>query len=101
MSPPSSSSTKLTRADFELLVAEHEEVIRLANELEYQFYRLGEAQDGERVTECQQAGGALIGHLRGLLFRHDQQVLPILVWRCGRARLYHVTEPRPPDWARP
>ncbi len=78
MSPPSSSSTKLTRADFELLVAEHEEVIRLANELEYQFYRLGEAQDGERVTECQQAGGALIGHLRGLLFRHDQQVLPIL-----------------------
>jgi hypothetical protein len=71
--PPS-----LTRAEFERLVAEHEELIRLANELEYQLYRLAGARDEERVTECQQAGGALIGHLRGLLFRHDQQILPIL-----------------------
>jgi hypothetical protein len=78
MSPPPSSSTKLSRADFEQLLAEHEEVIRLANQLGYQLYRLGAAQDGERVSECQQAGGALIGHLRRVLFRHDQQILPIL-----------------------
>ena len=71
-------SPSLTRADFERLVAEHEEVIRLANELEYQLYRLGTAQDTEHVTECQQAGGALLGRLRGLLFRHDQQILPFL-----------------------
>ena len=74
MSPPVS----LSRADFELLVAEHEEVIRLANELEYLLHRLGSCQHGERVTTCQQAGGALIGHLRDLLFRHDQQILPVL-----------------------
>jgi hypothetical protein len=78
MSAPPSSSTKLSRADFEQLVAEHEEIIRLANQLEYQLYRLGAAQDGDRVSECQQAGGALIGHLRGMLFRYDQQILPIL-----------------------
>ena len=78
MSPPPSSSRKLSRADFERLVAEHEEVIRLANELEYHLHCLGVIQDGERVTECQQAGGALIGHLRGLMFRHDQHILPIL-----------------------
>jgi len=68
----------LTHADFEQLVAEHEEVIRLANELEYHLHRLWAVHDSERVTECQQAGGALIGHLRGLLFRYDQQILPIL-----------------------
>jgi hypothetical protein len=67
-----------TRADFDSLIVEHEEVIRLANELEYQLYRLGAAHNSEVVTECQQAGGALIGHLRGLLFRHDQQILPIV-----------------------
>src|SRR5215831_13898803 len=71
-------SLPLTRADFERLVAEHEEVIRLANELEYQLYCLGTAQDTQHVTECQQAGGALLARLRGLLFRHDQQILPLL-----------------------
>jgi len=68
----------LTWPEFAQLLAEHEEVIRLANELEYQLYRLGADQDNKHVTDCQQAGGVLIGHLRNLLFRHDQQVLPML-----------------------
>jgi hypothetical protein len=68
----------ITRADFEQFVAEHQEVIRLVNALEFQLYRLGEIHGDDRVTECQQAGGSLIGALRSLLFRHDQQVLPLL-----------------------
>jgi len=68
----------MTRADFEQLVAAHQEAIRLANDLEYQLYRLGEDHGEERVVECQQAGGLLLAALRNLLFRHDQQVLPVL-----------------------
>jgi hypothetical protein len=66
------------RADFDTLVAAHRELVRLANELEYQLYRLGESPAADRVAECQQAGGALLGRVRDLLFRHDQQVLPML-----------------------
>jgi hypothetical protein len=47
------------------------------NDLELHLYRLGEVQD-ERVAACQQSAGALIGLLRDLLFRYDQEVLPIL-----------------------
>jgi hypothetical protein len=68
----------LEQAHLEELLAEHQEVIHLANELEYCLYRLGETQGEERVTACQQAGGALIGRLRTLLFRHDQLVFPLL-----------------------
>jgi hypothetical protein len=68
----------LRRADFDQLLAAHQRLIELANDLEYQLYRLGEVPGNERVTECQQAGGALIGLLRDVLFRHDQQVLPLL-----------------------
>jgi hypothetical protein len=68
----------LEQAQLEELLADHHEVIRLANELEYCLYRLGEIQGEERVTACQQAGGTLIGRLRTLLFRHDQTVFPLL-----------------------
>jgi hypothetical protein len=67
---------KLGREDFDQLVAEHQRLIHLANDLEYQLYWLGESP--EHVTACQQAGGALIDLLRHVLFRHDQQVLPVL-----------------------
>ncbi len=73
-----SSPPPLRRPDFERILADHQELVRLANELEYQLYRLGEAPASERVTECQRAGGALIGLLREVLFRHDQLVLPAL-----------------------
>ena len=68
----------ITRTNFEQLVAEHQEVIRLANELEYQLYCLGENHGADGVNACQQAGGSLLAALRKLLFRHDQQVLPVL-----------------------
>jgi hypothetical protein len=68
----------LARADFEQLLAAHQRLIELANDLEYQVYRLGEVPGNERVTECQRAAGALVGLLRDVLFRHDQQVLPLL-----------------------
>jgi hypothetical protein len=68
----------LSRADFEQLLAAHQRLIELANDLEYQLYRLGEVPGNERVTDCQQAAGALLGLLRDVLFRHDQQVLPLL-----------------------
>ena len=66
------------RADFEQLLAAHQRLIELANDLEYHLYRLGEVPGNERVTECQRAAGALVGLLRDVLFRHDQQVLPLL-----------------------
>lgn len=68
----------LSRSDFEQLLAEHRQLIHLANELEFHLYRVGAEPTPGRVAECQQAGGALIGQLRATLFRHDQQVLPAL-----------------------
>lgn len=68
----------LQRADFDELLAEHQRLIHLSNELEYQVYRLGNDATPEHVTDCQQAASTLIGQLRNTLFRHDQQVLPIL-----------------------
>jgi hypothetical protein len=73
-----SAQASLSRADFELLVAEHRQLILLANELEYQLYRLGAAPTLETAAGCQHAAGELIGVLRQALFRHDQQVLPVL-----------------------
>jgi hypothetical protein len=72
----------LSRADFEQLLAAHQRLIELANEVEYQLYRLGEVSD-PRVAECQQATGSLLGLLRDVLFRHDQQVLPLLDHLAG------------------
>jgi hypothetical protein len=66
------------RAEFEQLLVAHQRLIELANDLEFRLYHLGELPGNERVTECQQAAGALIGRLREVLFRHDQQVLPLL-----------------------
>jgi hypothetical protein len=66
------------RADFEQLLGAHQQLIELANDLEYQLYRLGEQPDGSPAAACQQAAGALLGRLRDVLFRHDQQVFPLL-----------------------
>ena len=67
-----------SRADFEQLLGAHQQLIDLANDLEYQLYRLGEQPGDSPAAACQQAAGALLGRLRDLLFRHDQQVLPLL-----------------------
>jgi len=73
MPPPSFS-----RAAFGQLLGAHQQLIDLANDLEYQLHRLGEQQVGSPAAACQQAAGALLGRLRDVLFRHDQQVLPLL-----------------------
>jgi hypothetical protein len=72
------SPLPLSRDDFERLLADQQQLIELANRLEYQLYRLGELPPDERVTDCQQAGGTLIGVLRGVLFRNDQHIFPLL-----------------------
>lgn len=68
----------MRRQDLGHLIAEHRQLIRLTNELEYQLYRIGETPTAEQVGECQQAAGSLINLLRANLFRHDQEVLPML-----------------------
>ena len=73
-----SATSTIRRESFEQLLDEHRQLIRLANELEYQLYRLGEAATPEHVGECQQAAGSLIGLLRTHLFRQDQEVMPVL-----------------------
>jgi hypothetical protein len=69
---------QLGRRDFEQLVDEHRQLIGLANQLEYQLYRLGGSATPDHVGECQQVAGNLIGVLRNHLFRQDQEVLPVL-----------------------
>ncbi len=68
----------MSPSDFVRLLAEHRQLIRLANELEFHLYQMGEAPGPEQVKECRKAAGTLIGQLRQVLFRHDQQVLPLL-----------------------
>lgn len=68
----------IERRDFEELLAQYWQLIQLANDLEFQLYSVGDNADPERVQACQQSAGALIKLLREFLFRHDQQVLPIL-----------------------
>ncbi len=70
--------TPLARAAFDQLLAGHRELIRLANELEHQLYQMGNPPAPDRAEECRQTAGRLIGLLRQVLFRHDQQVLPLL-----------------------
>jgi hypothetical protein len=70
--------SSLSRLEFEQLLMEHRQLVRLTNELEYHLYQIGAEPTPERIAECQQAAGALISQLRSVLFRHDQQVLPIL-----------------------
>lgn len=77
-------SHTIERHDFEQLLSEHWQLIQLTNDLEYHLYRIGDRPEPERVEACQQSGGALIGLLRHVLFRHDQQVLPILEARLGK-----------------
>jgi len=73
-----SGTLSITREDFERLLEEHRELILLAQQMEFQLYRLGEGATAERVGECQQVAGRLIGLLRANLFRHDQELLPAL-----------------------
>ena len=80
-----SATSTIRREDFELLIDEHRQLIRLANELECQLYRLGEATTADHVSECQQAAGRLLGLLRTHLFRHDQQVLPLVESRLEKS----------------
>jgi hypothetical protein len=68
----------ISPSDFEQLLAEHRQLIRLANDLEFHMYQMGEAPGPEQVNECRKAAGTLIGLLRQVLFRHDQQILPLL-----------------------
>lgn len=74
----------ISRNEFEAFLAEHQQLIELANDLELHLYRLGESPD-ERVAQCQQAAGALIGVLRNMLFHQDQTVLPLLEELAGSA----------------
>jgi hypothetical protein len=71
-------SLPISRADFENLLTQYQQLIDLANDLEYQIYRLGELPVDERVSNCQRAAGSLIGLLRDFLFRQDQQVMPLI-----------------------
>jgi hypothetical protein len=68
----------MTRDEFDSLLAEHQQLVELANDLELCLYRLGESPPDENVAQCQQSAGTLIGALRNMLFRQDQTVLPLL-----------------------
>jgi hemerythrin-like domain-containing protein len=70
----------VSRQAFDELIREHQMLVHLTNELELRIYSLGEqdAPSRERVAECQQAAGRLIGQLRQTLFRFDQQIYPLL-----------------------
>lgn len=70
----------LSRQAFDELLREHQLLVQLANELELQLYGLGEqnAPLQERVTACQKVAGSLIGQLRRMLFRLDQEVYPLV-----------------------
>jgi hypothetical protein len=72
------ATPSFSRTDFEQLLGAHQQLIDLANDLEYHLYRLGEQPDDSPAAACQQAAGGLLGRLRDVLFRHDQQVFPLL-----------------------
>ena len=74
----------LSRTDFEQLIAEHRQLIFLANDLEFHLYQMGETPGPAQVNHCRQTAGTLIGLLRTVLFRHDQQVLPLLEERSEK-----------------
>lgn len=78
------TSPALTPEDFAQLLAEHQQLIDLTNELEFSLYRIGDEANVENVQQLQQTAGALIGLLRHVLFRHDQQVLPALEALTGQ-----------------
>jgi hypothetical protein len=69
--------TQLDRDEFERLVADQQELVRLVNDLEYRLYLLGDPQD-DRVAGCRDTAVALITRLREVLFRWDQSVMPQL-----------------------
>jgi hypothetical protein len=72
------TSPPISRVDFETLLGQHRQLIELANDLEYQVYRLGELPADERIADCQRAAGSVIGLLREFLFRQDQQIMPLI-----------------------
>jgi hypothetical protein len=71
------TGVQLTQAQFDDLLSAHRRLIDLTNHLEYCLYRI-DVPDKPAMSECQQAAGTLIGCLRDLMFRHDQQVFPVL-----------------------
>ncbi len=73
----------LTRDEFDGMLAEHQQLIDLVNDLELRLYQLGESPPDDRVAQCQQVAGTLIGALRNMLFRQDQTVLPLLERMAG------------------
>ena len=73
-----SDALHLPRDEFDSLLVEYRQLVRMVNELEYHLYNLGEVGADPRVAECRQAAGALVGALRNHLFRYDQQVLPLV-----------------------
>jgi Hemerythrin HHE cation binding domain len=75
----------ITRDEFDSLLAEHQQLIELANDLELCLYRLGESPPDENVAKCQQSAGTLIGVLRNMLFHQDQTVFPLLDPMTGLA----------------
>lgn len=79
----------MKREEFDQLLDEHRRLVTAANNLEYHLYRLPEAGEHPQIAECQAAAGDLLGQLRNLLFRHDQEVLPVV-----EASLTDAEEPR-------
>jgi hemerythrin-like domain-containing protein len=71
------TGVQFSRDKLDHLLSEHRRLIHLINDLEYRLYQIGEPAE-PAVRECQQAASALIGCLRDLLFRHDQEVFPAL-----------------------
>jgi len=71
-------SAPISRSEFTALLNEMQRLVAHVNDLEYHIHALGADVSGESAIYCQQAAGALIGLLRGFLFRLDQQVLPLL-----------------------
>jgi hypothetical protein len=67
-----------SREQFNLILEEQHQLVEAVNNLELRLYQLGEAPPGSPSAECQVAAGVLIGQLRKLLFRWDQEVLPTL-----------------------
>jgi hypothetical protein len=68
----------MNREEFDQLLDEHRRLVAAANEFEFELYRLSEAGEHPQIAACQSAAGALLGQLRNLLFRHDQEVLPLV-----------------------
>ena len=73
-----SSLPEFPRSDFDQLLAEHQRLIALANEVEFCLHALAAGVSDETLPVLQQSTGDLVRGLRLYLFRQDQQVLPVV-----------------------